>query len=324
MSFRRVKFIEYGGPDGGDGGKGGDVYFEGSCNLNTLIDYRYQQHFAAKRGANGGGSNCSGSSGDDLVLKVPVGTEILDESGKNIIADILDVGRRVLIARGGWGGRGNSKFKSSVNQAPHRADKGKPGEEFSVWLQLKLIADVGLIGLPNAGKSTFLSTTTKAKPKIADYPFTTLTPQLGVVSIRGNEFVLADIPGLIEGAHEGRGLGDKFLAHAERCAALIHLIDITQEDVFAAYEAIRKELKMYGCGLSEKMEIIALNKSDAIDSKDAINLRKAFQEKYRKKTYLISVINLDKNVNLLLEEIIKLKKTIPIVNSVFNIPTSMD
>ncbi|MDR2645842.1 MAG: GTPase ObgE [Holosporaceae bacterium] len=307
LSFRREKFIEYGGPDGGDGGKGGDVYFEGSCALNTLIDYRYKQHFKAKHGANGSGSNCVGASGADLILKVPVGTEILDDSTQIIIADVLQPGQRVLVARGGDGGRGNSKFKSSVNQAPRRADKGAAGEEFSVWLQLKLIADVGLIGLPNAGKSTFLATTTRARPKIADYPFTTLIPQLGVVSIHGEEFVLADIPGLIEGAHDGRGLGDKFLAHLERCAILIHLIDVTQEDVFSAYETIRRELQMYGRRLDKKTEIVAFNKTDAIDLKSAEALKKIFKTKYGKKAHLISALKPDKNVKFLLEKILKLR-----------------
>jgi GTP-binding protein len=302
LSFRREKFVEFGGPDGGDGGKGGDIYFEGVKSLNTLIDYRYRQHFKAKRGANGEGANRYGAGGDDLILKIPVGTEILDESGENVIADVVEEGRKILIAKGGAGGRGNNKFKSSVNQAPRRADKGEPGEEFWVWLQLKLIADVGLIGLPNAGKSTFLSATTRAKPKIADYPFTTLIPQLGVVYVDDREFVLADIPGLIEGASEGRGLGDKFLAHVERCSALIHLIDITQDDVFGAYETVRGELKTYGRGLSEKPQIVALNKADAIDPKIAASIKRKFKTKYREKVYLISALNRDENMTALLRE----------------------
>jgi GTP-binding protein len=306
LSFRREKFIEYGGPDGGDGGKGGDIYFEGSCALNTLIDYRYQQHFRAKRGMNGRSGNCTGAGGADLILEVPVGTEILDDFGQ-VIADVLQPGQRVLVARGGDGGSGNSKFKSSVNRAPHRADKGTSGEEFYVWLQLKLIADVGLIGLPNAGKSTFLAAITRARPKIADYPFTTLAPQLGVVYVRDEEFILADIPGLIKGAYDGRGLGDKFLAHLERCAILIHLIDVTQEDAFSAYKTIRRELQMYGRRLDEKMEIVAFNKSDAIDLASAETLKKIFKTKYGKKAYLISALKPDKNVKLLLDEILRLR-----------------
>jgi GTP-binding protein len=304
LSFRRETFVEFGGPDGGDGGKGGDVYFEGVNSLNTLIDYRYQQHFRAKRGGNGEGANCYGAGGDDLILKIPVGTEILDEAGENVIADIVEEGQKILIAKGGRGGRGNNKFKSSVNQAPRRADKGAPGDEFWVWLQLKLIADVGLIGLPNAGKSTFLSTTTRAKPKIADYPFTTLIPQLGVVYVDDKEFVLADIPGLIEGASEGRGLGDKFLAHVERCSVLIHLIDVTQDDVFGAYETVCRELETYGHGLRDKLQIVALNKSDSIDPKIAASLRRKFKTKYGVKPYLISALNRDENMTSLLRETI--------------------
>ncbi|MDR2780990.1 MAG: GTPase ObgE [Holosporaceae bacterium] len=303
LSFRREKFVEYGGPDGGDGGKGGDIYFEGTSRLNTLIDYRYQQHFKGERGENGGSSNCYGAGGGDLVLKVPVGTEILDEFGENVIADIVEEGQRALIARGGMGGRGNNRFKSSVNQAPRRADRGEQGEELWVWLQLKLIADVGLIGLPNAGKSTFLSVTTRAKPKIADYPFTTLVPQLGVVYIDHKEFVLADIPGLIEGAHAGRGLGDKFLAHVERCAVLVHLVDITQSDVFSAYEKIRQELKMYGGELDKKPEIIALNKSDSIDSKTAASIKRKFKSEYGKKVHLISALTPNDSIKALLRDI---------------------
>ncbi|MDR0632114.1 MAG: GTPase ObgE [Holosporaceae bacterium] len=304
LSFRREKFIEFGGPDGGDGGRGGDVYFEGTNRLNTLIDYRYQQHFKAKRGENGGSSNRHGANGDDLTLKVPVGTEILDESGEYVIADIIKEGQRVLIAKGGGGGRGNNRFKSSVNQAPRRADKGESGTEFWVWLQLKLIADAGLIGLPNAGKSTFLSATTRARPKIADYPFTTLTPQLGVVHVDSSEFVLADIPGLIEGAHEGRGLGDKFLAHVERCAILIHLVDITQENPFEAYETVRGELKAYNSVLYEKPEIIALNKSDSVDQKVAADLKKRFFTKYAQRPFVISALKQDENMKLLLRKVV--------------------
>lgn len=279
LSFRREKFIEFGGPDGGNGGDGGDVYFEGSDCLNTLIDYRYQQHFKAQRGQNGMSANCYGAAGNDLVLKVPVGTEILDESGTMQLADIVENGQKVLIAKGGNGGFGNNHFKSSTNRAPRRADKGKPGEELWVWLQLKLIADVGLLGFPNAGKSTFLSKVSRAKPKIADYPFTTLIPQLGVVSSCGREFVIADIPGLIEGAHDGRGLGDRFLAHIERCKILIHMVDVSQENPLAAYEILREELGMYSEELSQKPEIIVLNKIDLIEKDDLDKIVKKFLEK---------------------------------------------
>lgn len=265
LSFRREKFIEFGGPDGGDGGKGGDVYLVGTRNINTLIDYRYQQHFKAQRGENGGSANCYGASGKDLILEVPVGTEVLDESGEFVIADIVKEGTKVLIAKGGRGGFGNTRFKSSVNRAPRRADKGQPGSELWIWLQLKLIADVGLVGFPNAGKSTFLSVVTRAKPKIADYPFTTLVPQLGVVKTHDNEFVIADIPGLIEGAHEGRGLGDKFLAHIERCKTIVHIVDASQENPLKAYEQLRKELALYSEILSNKPEIIVLNKIDVTE-----------------------------------------------------------
>lgn len=292
LSFRHEKFLEFGGPDGGNGGDGGDVYFEGSDCINTLIDYRYQQHFKAQRGQNGMSANCYGAGGNDLILKVPVGTEILDESGTLQLADIVENGQRVMIAKGGTGGFGNNHFKSSTNRAPRRADKGKPGEELWVWLQLKLIADVGLLGFPNAGKSTFLSKVSRAKPKIADYPFTTLIPQLGVVSYGGREFVIADIPGLIEGAHEGRGLGDKFLAHIERCKILVHLIDISQENPLSMYEALRNELCMYSKELSEKPEIIALNKIDLLDKKDLDKIVGKFSGE-NKQVYAISALRKD-------------------------------
>ncbi len=308
LSFRHEKFLEYGGPDGGDGGKGGDIYFVGSSHLNTLIDYRYQQHFKAKKGENGRGANCYGAKGDDLILKVPVGTEILDEFGEISLADITKEGQKVLIARGGEGGRGNTRFKSSVNQAPRRADKGTLGEQFWVWLQLKLIADIALIGMPNAGKSTFLSVATKAKPKIADYPFTTLIPQLGVVRNHGYEFVLADIPGLIEGAHAGKGLGDKFLAHTERCFGLIHLIDISQNDPINAYERIRTELELYNTKMKEKPEIIVFNKVDIIDNNIITNLKYIFQKKYKKKVFFISAINPDIRLTKVLKAASDLKK----------------
>ena len=306
LSFRHEKFLEYGGPDGGDGGNGGSIYFEGVNHLNTLIDYRYQQHFKAQRGENGRGANCYGAKGKDLILKVPVGTEILDESKELVLADIIEEGQRFLVAKGGKGGRGNTKFKSSTNQAPRRVDKGTSGEEFWVWLQLKLIADVGLVGLPNAGKSTFLSVTTRAKPKVADYPFTTLVPQLGVVNIDGKELVLADIPGLIEGAHEGRGLGDKFLAHIERCLVIIHLIDINQKDILESYERVRHELEMYGCGLEKKPEVIVINKADIVDDEIAEWIQKDFEEKYGKKVFFISALKKDDRMNEVLREVARL------------------
>jgi GTP-binding protein len=265
ISFRREKFIEFGGPDGGDGGRGGDVWAEAVDGLNTLIDYRYQQHFKAGTGTHGMGRNRTGPSGADVVLKVPVGTQILDEDGETLIADLTAVGQRVLLARGGNGGFGNLHFTTSTNRAPRRANPGQEGEEKWIWLRLKLIADAGLVGLPNAGKSTFLATVTSAKPKIADYPFTTLHPGLGVVRIDGREFVLADIPGLIEGAHEGAGLGDRFLGHVERCRVLLHLVDGTGEHAGKDYKVVRKELAAYGHGLAEKPEIIALSKADALD-----------------------------------------------------------
>jgi len=280
ISFRREKFIEFGGPDGGDGGKGADVWFEAVGNLNTLIDFRYQQHFFAKNGMPGEGANRTGASAPDMVIKVPAGTEILAEDGETRIADLAHVGDRVKVLEGGIGGRGNTRFKSSTNQAPRRADKGMPAQELTVRLRLKLIADAGLIGLPNAGKSTFLSAVSKARPKIADYPFTTLAPQLGVVRIGGEgrdaqEFVLADLPGLIEGAHEGVGLGDRFLAHAERCRVLLHLIDGTQAQVVKAYRTIRHEVEAYGHGLGEKPEIVALNKCDALLPEEIARKRRA-------------------------------------------------
>jgi GTPase len=264
VSFRREKFIEFGGPDGGDGGRGGDVILHCVDGLNTLIDYRYQQHFKAKTGGHGMGANRTGAGGDDVVLKVPVGTQVFDEDNETLLADLTRVGQRVVIAKGGNGGFGNSHFKSSTNRTPRRANPGQPAEERTLWLRLKLIADAGLVGLPNAGKSTFLASVTAAKPKIADYPFTTLHPQLGVVRQDTREFVLADIPGLIEGAHEGVGLGDRFLGHIERCRVLLHLIDGTCEDAGKAYKTVRAELEAYGHGITEKPEIVALNKADAL------------------------------------------------------------
>ncbi|MCV6595323.1 MAG: GTPase ObgE [Silicimonas sp.] len=268
VSFRREKYIEYGGPDGGDGGRGGDVWAEAVDALNTLIDFRYQQHFFAKNGVPGMGRQRTGKDGDDVVLRVPVGTEILDEDQETVIADMTAVGERVLLAKGGNGGFGNLHFKSSTNQAPRRANPGQPGIEREIWLRLKLIADVGLLGLPNAGKSTFLAATSNARPKIADYPFTTLHPNLGVVGVDETEFVVADIPGLIEGAHEGRGIGDRFLGHVERCAVLLHLVDGTSEDVAGDWETIIGELQAYGGELAEKPRITVLNKVDALTEEE--------------------------------------------------------
>ena len=264
LSFRREKFIEFGGPDGGDGGSGGDVVVEAVADLNTLIDYRYKRHFKAKRGGNGAGQNRTGGRGADVLLRVPVGTQIFTEDRETMVADLLEAGQRVVIAKGGGGGFGNQHFKSSTNRAPRRADPGRPGQEFSIVLRLKLLADVGLIGLPNAGKSTFLAAVSRARPKIADYPFTTLYPSLGVVEVGKEELVLADIPGLIEGAHQGVGLGTRFLGHVERCRVLIHLVDATQADVAEAYRTVRQEIAAYGAGLSAKPEIVVLNKIDAV------------------------------------------------------------
>lgn len=268
ISFRREKFIEYGGPDGGDGGNGGSVIAEAVDGLNTLIDFRYQQHFFAKSGQHGMGSQRTGKTGDDIILKVPVGTEILDEDEETVIADLTEVGQRVYIARGGNGGWGNLHFKSATNQAPRRANPGQEGIERTIWLRLKLIADVGLLGLPNAGKSTFLAATSNARPKIADYPFTTLVPNLGVVGVDGVEFVVADIPGLIEGASDGRGLGDLFLGHVERCAVLLHLIDGTSGDPVKDYQTIQGELSKYGGGLADKPQVVVLNKMDTLDAEE--------------------------------------------------------
>ncbi|MGJ3258001.1 MAG: GTPase ObgE [Rhodospirillales bacterium] len=274
VSFRREKYVEFGGPDGGDGGRGGDLVFECSPDLNTLIDFRYQQHFKAPRGTDGMGKNRSGPAGKPLVVRVPPGTQIFDEDKETLLADITKAGDRAVFLRGGNGGFGNTHFKSSTNQAPRRANPGQAGEERWVWLRLKLIADAGLVGLPNAGKSTFLAASTRAHPKIADYPFTTLHPNLGVVAVEDRTFVLADIPGLIEGASEGAGLGTRFLGHVERCRVLLHLVDGTGEDVADAYETVRHELEAYGSGLTEKTEIVALNKIDALDE-ETLHARRA-------------------------------------------------
>ncbi|MBO0709815.1 MAG: GTPase ObgE [Acetobacteraceae bacterium] len=270
VAFRREKYLEFGGPDGGDGGKGGDIVFEAVPNLNTLIDFRYTQHFRASKGGNGAGRDRTGAAAKDVVIKVPVGTEILAEDRETLLADLDAPGKRILLCRGGDGGFGNTHYKSATNRAPRRATKGFPGEERWVWLRLKLIADVGLVGLPNAGKSTFLAQVSAAKPKIADYPFTTLHPQLGVVRLSPTEeFVIADIPGLIAGAHEGAGLGDRFLGHVERCAVLLHLVDGSAGEVVAQWRTVRAELASYGGGLAEKPELIGLNKADAMTAREA-------------------------------------------------------
>jgi len=288
ISFRREKFIEFGGPDGGDGGRGGDVWAECVEGLNTLIDYRYQQHFKAKTGGHGMGKNRHGAKGADAVLKVPAGTEILDEDGETVIADMTHVGQKVLLAKGGNGGFGNAYFTSSTNRAPRRANPGQEGQEQTLILRLKLIADAGLVGLPNAGKSTFLATVTAAKPKIADYPFTTLHPGLGVVRAYNREFVLADIPGLIEGASEGVGLGDKFLSHVERCRVLLHLVEGTSEDAGEAYKTVRHEIEAYGHGLADKPEIVALSKADALDADTLKEQLKKLKKACGRKPYVVS------------------------------------
>ncbi len=276
VAFRRERFIEFGGPDGGNGGKGGDIVFEAVQNLNTLIDFRYTQHFRARKGGNGAGSDRTGAGADDVVIKVPVGTQIMADDQETLLADLDVPGKRITLLRGGDGGYGNANFKSSTNRAPRRADKGWPGAERWVWLRLKLIADVGLVGLPNAGKSTLLAASSAARPKIADYPFTTLHPQLGVVRLNATEeFVIADIPGLIEGAHEGAGLGDRFLGHVERCAVLLHLIDGAAGDVVKAWRLVREELAAYGGGLADKPELIGLNKSNSMTPRETSGRRAA-------------------------------------------------
>lgn len=290
VSFRREKYIEFGGPNGGDGGKGGSVYIEAVPNLNTLIDFRYHQHFKAQKGRNGMGSDKTGPKGEDIVIKVPVGTEVLADDQETLIVDMLEPGQRFMIAKGGDGGRGNAQFKSSTNQAPRYAEPGWPGQEMWVWLRLKVIADVGLIGMPNAGKSTFLSVVTKARPKIADYPFTTLHPNLGVAWVDNYEMVIADIPGLIEGAHEGVGLGDRFLKHVERCSAFLHMIDGTQEDVVKAYKDIRRELELYDEVLKNKPEVVVLNKCDSLDKEETAEKKAALEKASGKKVFVISAI----------------------------------
>lgn len=277
VAFRREKYVEFGGPDGGDGGRGGNVIAEAVSNLNTLIDFRYRQHFKAQRGRHGMGKNRTGAKSGDVVLSVPVGTQIFAEDKETLLADLTEPGERAVLAHGGDGGHGNTHFKSATNQAPRRADPGHPGEEHWIWLRLKIIADAGLVGLPNAGKSTFLATVSRAKPKIADYPFTTLHPQLGVVVVDNNDFILADIPGLIAGAHEGAGLGTRFLGHLERCRVLVHLVDGTGEDVAEDYRTVRRELDSYGAGLGNKPQVVALNKVDAMTPEQIAERRAALE-----------------------------------------------
>lgn len=289
VSFRREKYVEHGGPDGGDGGKGGDVIFEVIADTNTLIDFRYQQHFRAKSGQHGMGQNRSGKKGENCVIRVPVGTVILAEDKETVLHDCTDAGTSFVMLRGGDGGKGNAHYKSSTNQAPRKSTPGFPGEEMAIWLRLKLIADVGLLGLPNAGKSTFLSVVSNAKPKIADYPFTTLHPNLGVVKVdNAREFVIADIPGLIEGASEGQGLGTRFLGHVERTSALLHLVDCTADDPVENYKIIRNELKKYDTDLYDRTEIVALTKADALGPELAEDVRRNFEEQTEVKTFLIS------------------------------------
>jgi GTP-binding protein len=290
-SFRREKFIEFGGPNGGDGGKGGDVVIVCVENLNTLIDYRFQQHFKAERGTNGMGKDRAGANGDDKLVKVPPGTVVLAEDQETVLAELSEPGQRFVVAHGGNGGFGNTHFKSSSNQAPRHANPGLPGDELTIWLRLKLIADAGLVGLPNAGKSTFLAAVSAAKPKIADYPFTTLHPNLGVIRADDVDFVLADIPGLIEGAHEGAGLGTRFLGHVERTKVLLHLVDATQEDVADAYRTVRRELKAYGADLDKKKEIVALSKCDALDEETIKERLAALQKVARKKPLILSAVS---------------------------------
>jgi len=305
VSFRREKFVEFGGPDGGNGGKGGDIIFEAVAGLNTLIDFRYTQHFRAPRGKGGAGSNRTGAGGEDLVIRVPVGTQILaDDEERTLLADLTAAGQRVLLLEGGMGGRGNASYKTSTNRAPRQHQSGEPGEEMWVWLRLKLLADVGLVGLPNAGKSTFLNAVTNASAKVGDYPFTTLTPQLGVVRHKGREFVLADIPGLIEGAAEGAGIGDRFLGHVERTRLLLHLVDGSAAEPVETWRIIRGELEGYGAGLADKPELVALTKADLIDPKQRWKIVKALEKESRAKVFPISA-PLEEGLEPLLDAIIE-------------------
>jgi len=305
VSFRREKFVEFGGPDGGDGGKGGDVVFEAVQGLNTLIDFRYTQHFRAPRGKGGAGSNRTGAGGDDLVVKVPVGTQILaDDEERTLLADLTKVGQRVTFLKGGLGGRGNASYKTSTNRAPRQHQTGEEGEEMWVWLRLKLLADVGLVGLPNAGKSTFLNSVSNAGAKVGDYPFTTLRPQLGVVRHKGREFVLADIPGLIEGAAEGAGIGDRFLGHVERTRLLLHLVDGSGDNPLVAWRVVRAELDSYGSGLDDKPELIALTKADLLDDKKRGKVVKALENESGARVYPVSA-PLEEGLEPLLDAIIQ-------------------
>ena len=290
-SFRREKFIEFGGPDGGDGGKGGSVILKAEQNLNTLIDFRYQQHHKAKRGENGAGQNRTGKSGEDLILKVPIGTQVFEEDNKTLIYDFTKISEEFTAAAGGKGGLGNTRFKSSTNRAPRKFTKGTQGEEFTIWLQLKTIADIGIIGLPNAGKSSLLASVTNANPKIANYQFTTLNPNLGVASYDNKEITIADIPGLVEGAHKGTGLGIQFLKHIERCKSLLHLIDITSEDLKKSYQQVKNELKKYSNKLTKKKELIVLNKIDLIDEKEVNNIIKDFKKNTKSEVIAVSTFN---------------------------------
>jgi len=290
-SFRREKFIEYGGPDGGDGGKGGSVILKAEQNLNTLIDFRYQQHHKAKRGENGAGQNRTGKSGEDLILKVPIGTQVFEEDNKTLIYDFTKISEEFVAAAGGKGGLGNTRFKSSTNRAPRKFTKGTQGEEFTIWLQLKTIADIGIIGLPNAGKSSLLASVTNANPKIANYQFTTLNPNLGVASYDDKEITIADIPGLVEGAHKGTGLGIQFLKHIERCKSLLHLIDITSEDLKKSYQQVKNELKKYSNKLTKKKELIVLNKIDLIDEKEVNHIIKDFKKNTKSEVIALSTFN---------------------------------
>ncbi|HLO19497.1 MAG TPA: GTPase ObgE [Sphingomicrobium sp.] len=306
VSFRREKFIEFGGPDGGDGGKGGDIVFEAVPGLNTLIDFRYTQHFRAPRGKGGAGSNRTGAGGEDLVIKVPVGTQILaDDEDRTLLADLTVDGQRIVFLRGGMGGRGNASYKTSTNRAPRQHQTGEAGEELWIWLRLKLLADVGLVGLPNAGKSTFLNSVTNASAKVGDYPFTTLRPQLGVVRHKGREFVLADIPGLIEGAAEGAGVGDRFLGHIERTRLLLHLVDGSAEDPLDAWQVVRDELEEYGAGLADKSEVIGLTKADLLDEMERKKIAKALEKVSGARVFPVSA-PLEEGLEPLLDTIIEL------------------
>jgi GTPase len=305
VSFRREKFVEFGGPDGGDGGKGGDIVFEAVPGLNTLIDFRYTQHFRAPRGKGGAGSNRTGAGGEDLVVNVPVGTQLLaDDEDRTLLADLTREGERVVLLKGGMGGRGNASYKTSTNRAPRQHQTGEEGEELWVWLRLKLLADAGLVGLPNAGKSTFLNSVSNAAAKVGDYPFTTLRPQLGVVRHKGREFVLADIPGLIEGAAEGAGVGDRFLGHVERTRLLLHLVEASAEDPVENWRIVRDELASYGAGLSEKPEIIVLSKADLLDAKQLSKLLKALEKATGARVFPVSA-PLNEGVEPLLDKVVE-------------------